>query len=291
MSVKPAPQPTMPLRPRWAHRALGVEQNWPQKGGLRSKLSLLKPLIQTLGERGNLKMRLRLLQFFPSVFWWRGSILSLAVGAQHVKLSTLSWQSRVQWFQDVLCIQVDESRGIPLHRALALLTPGKTTHLQNSKELLPSACSFPLHDESRNNCIFVEKQLGNFTKWIKYQVAVYFHKKVFTRWAILWNEARGRRGFFTFLVSQAAEPSFRAGLAPELGIVWKSHFQSSTARMSLASAGHGAADSCTHQTPLPHYITPLLKPFYWLSVMRQIYFKVCRPYTAWNGFTCTLNTA
>lgn len=153
-------------------------------------------------------------------------------------------------------------------------------------ELLPSA-----HNRLHNNCIFVEKQLGNFTKWIKYQVAVYFHKKVLTRWAMLWDEARGRQGFFTFLVSQGAEPSLSRGLAPELRIVWKSHFQPSTVRMSTASVGYGAADSCTHQTLLPHYITPLLKPFYWLAVMQQIYFKVCGPYTAWNGFACTLNTA
>lgn len=97
--------------------------------------------------------------------------------------------------------------------------------------------------------------------------------------------------FFPCLVSQGAEPSFSMALALEPSIVWKSHFQPSTVRMSTASAGCGAADSCTHQTLLPHYITPLLKPFHWLSVMQQIYFKVCGPYTAWNGLTCTLNTA
>jgi len=34
---------------------------------------------------------------------------------------------------------------------------------------------------------------------------VYLHKRVFTRCATLWNEAWGRRGFFTFLISRKAE--------------------------------------------------------------------------------------
>ena len=43
--------------------------------------------------------------------------------------------------------------------SLALLTPGKTTDL---RELPSSAHSLLLYDESHNNCIFIEKQLGIF---------------------------------------------------------------------------------------------------------------------------------
>lgn len=172
--------------------------------------------------------------------------------------------------------------------SLVLLNPRKTTDLRDVRELSPSACSFLtnhgiivylLRNSWGTSPMNKISGTGVFTSKDCYQMG-----KVF-KWSRRWMR-------ISHLPPQTGSQvaSFSMGFAPQPRAVWKSGYQFGTVKMIAASAGYGAADSCTYPMQLSHYISLLLKPFYWLAVMQRIYFKVCGPHTAWNGFTCTLNT-